>query len=74
MVRRIRTAFPDIHFTIDYIIAEGDMVVGAFTLQGTHQGDLHDLAPTGRRVQFKAGYPTALLWVYYLFYVIPEYI
>ncbi len=54
MVRRIRTAFPDIHFSIDYLIAEADMVVGAFTLQGTHQGDLYDLAPTGRRVQFKA--------------------
>ena len=54
MVRRIRGAFPDLHFSIDYLVAEGDMVVGAFTLQGTHQGDLYDLAPTGRRVRFKA--------------------
>lgn len=54
MVRRIRSAFPDIHFSIDHLIAEGDKVVGAFTLQGTHQGDLSDLAPTGRRVRFKA--------------------
>jgi steroid delta-isomerase-like uncharacterized protein len=54
MVRRIRTAFPDVHFSIDYLIAEGDKVVGAFTLEGTQQGDLGDLSPTGKRVRFKA--------------------
>jgi steroid delta-isomerase-like uncharacterized protein len=54
MVRRIRTVFPDIHFSIDYLIAEGDKVVGAFTLEGTQQGDLGDFSPTGKRVRFKA--------------------
>jgi steroid delta-isomerase-like uncharacterized protein len=54
MVRRIRTAFPDIRFSIDYLIAEGDKVVGAFTLEGTQQGDLSSISPKGKRVSFKA--------------------
>lgn len=49
-----RSAFPDIHFTIDHLLAEGDEVVGAFTIRGTHKGFLGDIEPTGKRVVFKA--------------------
>jgi steroid delta-isomerase-like uncharacterized protein len=55
---RLRAAFPDIHFTIDHLFAEGDKVVGAFTIRGTHQGTYlgcdGDIAPTGKKVVFKA--------------------
>ena len=51
---RLRAAFPDIHFTIDHLFAEGDKVVGTFTIRGTHQGYYGDIAPTGRKVVFKA--------------------
>ena len=50
----MRAAFPDIHFTIDHLIAEGDKVVGAFTIRGTHRGDLSGIAPTGKQVVFTA--------------------
>lgn len=53
-VLRTRAAFPDIHFTIDHLLAEGDKVVGAFTIRGTHRGYFGTIAPTGRRVVFKA--------------------
>ncbi len=53
-VMRLRSAFPDIHFTIDHLVAEGDKVVGAFTIRGTHQGWYGAIAPTGRPVVFKA--------------------
>lgn len=52
--RRLRGAFPDIHFTIDHLFAEDDKVVGAFTIRGSHQGYYGDIAPTGRPVTFKA--------------------
>lgn len=51
---RLRSAFPDIHFTIDHLLAEGDKVVGAFTIHGTHRGYYGNIAPTGRAIIFKA--------------------
>lgn len=53
-VKRTRSAFPDIHFTIDHLLAEGDKVVGAFTIRGTHRGEFAGVAPTGKKVVFKA--------------------
>ena len=32
MVQRLRSAFPDVHFRIDHLLSEGDIVVGAFTI------------------------------------------
>lgn len=49
-VRMFKGAFPDMTFTIDHIVAEGDKVAVQLTGRGTHKGDLRDLAPTGRRV------------------------
>jgi len=45
-----RTAFPDIHFTVEDQIAEGDKVVTRWTVCGTHRGDLIGIAPTGEKV------------------------
>jgi steroid delta-isomerase-like uncharacterized protein len=45
-----RAAYPDTHFTIEDQIAEGDKVVTRWTGQGTHQGELMGVPPTGRRV------------------------
>jgi steroid delta-isomerase-like uncharacterized protein len=53
-LRQMRTAFPDIHFTIDHLFGEDDKVVGAFTIRGTHRGDFAGIAPTGRKVLFQA--------------------
>jgi predicted ester cyclase len=46
-----RTAFPDLHCTIDDMVAEGDKVVSRFTLRGTHKGDLMGIAPTGKKAE-----------------------
>src|SRR3954447_8413348 len=35
-----RTAFPDIHVTVEDLAAEGDKVFGRFTTRGTHTGPL----------------------------------
>jgi steroid delta-isomerase-like uncharacterized protein len=43
------TAFPDLHFTIEDLIAKGDRVVARYTAQGTQQGELMGIAPTGKQ-------------------------
>jgi predicted ester cyclase len=45
-------AFPDIHVTVEDVIAEGDKVVSRNTVTGTHQGEYRALAPTGRSVTY----------------------
>ena len=40
LVTVYRNAFPDVHFTIDEQIAEGDKVVTRWTGRDTHKGEL----------------------------------
>jgi len=46
----VRTGFPDVHYTIEDIIAEGDRVVVRFTFRGNHKGDFRGITPTGEQV------------------------
>ena len=48
----MRTAFPDLHVTIDDLIAERDTVAALFTMRGTFKGELMGIAPTGRQLTF----------------------
>jgi predicted ester cyclase len=50
LVTTRRTAFPDMREICEDLIAEGDKVVGRFTMRGTHSGESMGFAPTGRRV------------------------
>ena len=43
-------AFPNPHFTIEDMIAEGDKVASRVTLSATHQGDFQGIPPTGKQV------------------------
>jgi predicted ester cyclase len=45
-----RGAFPDSHFTIENMVAEGDKVATRKTFHGTHGGDFMGMPPTGRVV------------------------
>ncbi len=42
------TAMPDLHFTIDDLLAEGDKVLWRFTSQGTQTGPLMNIPPSGK--------------------------
>ena len=44
------TAFPDLQFTVEDMIAEGDRVVARCTTRGSHQGTLMGIPPSGKRV------------------------
>jgi len=49
----IRAGFPDWHSELHLLIAEGDAVAEHFTAEGTHQGEIMGVAPTGRKMILK---------------------
>jgi steroid delta-isomerase-like uncharacterized protein len=47
-------AFPDLHFEIEQLIADGDLVAARYLVQGTHRGEFLGIAGTGRSVSIQA--------------------
>jgi steroid delta-isomerase-like uncharacterized protein len=47
-------AFPDLTWEIDFLLADGDFVVGRWTAAGTHLGPWAGVQPTGRSMRFSA--------------------
>lgn len=47
-----RGAFPDMHCTVERMIAEGDLVAIHSTTRGTHEGELMGVPATGNKVEF----------------------
>jgi steroid delta-isomerase-like uncharacterized protein len=52
-VATLRAAFPDLHFTIEDQIAEGDRVVTRWTARGTHRGEFQSVPATGRKIRLE---------------------
>lgn len=46
-VNVMRSAFPDLHFTLEAQIAEGDRVATLWYARGTHEGEFEGIPPTG---------------------------
>jgi predicted ester cyclase len=44
----MRSAFPDLHFSIEEQIADGDKVLTRFEWTGTHRGEFIGIPATGR--------------------------
>ena len=53
-VAQTRAAFPDVHVTFEYMIAAGDLVAYNTVWRGTHRGPFRGIAPTGKRVEWRA--------------------
>jgi predicted ester cyclase len=56
VISTLRAAFPDLHFEVEGLVAEGDLVACRSTMTGTHHGALRmgplaGLAVTGTRVE-----------------------
>jgi predicted ester cyclase len=49
----VRTAFPDLHFTLDVAFGHDDLVTGRWTMTGTHTGPLElvGIPATGRPIE-----------------------
>jgi len=54
LVELYRAAFPDLRFTIEHLVAEGDLVVAHLTVRGTHRGELLGIPPTGTPITLAA--------------------
>jgi steroid delta-isomerase-like uncharacterized protein len=50
LVTMLRTAFPDIHYKVEELLAEGDLVAARTILRGTQQGTFMGIPATGRSV------------------------
>jgi steroid delta-isomerase-like uncharacterized protein len=51
-VKRFLTGLPDLKFTVDDTVSEGDKFVVSWTITGTHQGEFLGVPPTHRKVNF----------------------
>ena len=49
-----RSAFPDLHFSVEDIVAEGEKVATRVGISATHEGELLGIPPSGRRLSFTA--------------------
>jgi steroid delta-isomerase-like uncharacterized protein len=45
----LRAGFPDIHITIEDLIAEDDIVMSRWSFRGTHRGPFLGIPPTGKQ-------------------------
>jgi steroid delta-isomerase-like uncharacterized protein len=54
IIGMMRSGFPDIQWTLDETIAEGDKVAARFTMRGTHKGYFLGVSPTGKSIAVKA--------------------
>jgi steroid delta-isomerase-like uncharacterized protein len=44
----VRSIFPDLHVTVEDVVAEGDRVVTRFSARATHRGAFMGIPPTGK--------------------------
>ena len=51
MFNEMLTAFPDLHATTEFMVAEGDMVVAYLTMTGTNTGPFANRPPTNKSVK-----------------------
>ena len=54
IVAVFRSGMPDLRVVIEDMIAEGDKVATRYTLEGTHEGELFGVPPTGQRLSIKS--------------------
>jgi steroid delta-isomerase-like uncharacterized protein len=50
----LRNGFPDIQWTLEETITEGDRVAARFAMRGTHRGDFFGIPPTGNEISVQA--------------------
>ena len=54
VVSMFRAGMPDLKVVVEDMIAEGDKVDTRYTLEGTHEGELFGVPPTGKRLSIKS--------------------
>jgi steroid delta-isomerase-like uncharacterized protein len=54
VIAMMRGGFPDVQWTIEDTITQGDKVAARFTMRGTHNGTFFGVPPTGTNVSVQA--------------------
>ena len=54
IIAMMRAGFPDIQWTLEELIAEGDKVAARFTMRGTHRGTFFGVPSSGKTIEVKA--------------------
>jgi len=54
IIEMMRSGFPDIQWTLEDIVAEGDKVAARFIMRGTHQGTFFGVPATGKSIEVQA--------------------
>jgi steroid delta-isomerase-like uncharacterized protein len=54
IIQMMRSGFPDIQWTLEEMIAEGEKVAARFTMRGTHQGPFFGVPPSGKKIAVQA--------------------
>ena len=54
IIGMMRGGFPDIQWTLEEMVAEGDKVAARFTMRGTHRGTFFGVPPTGQIIAVQA--------------------
>jgi steroid delta-isomerase-like uncharacterized protein len=54
LIAMYRAAFPDLHFSVEDMVAEEDRVATRLSISATHKGELLGIPPTERRLSFTA--------------------
>lgn len=54
IIGMMRGGFPDIQWTLEDMVFEGDKVAARFTMRGTHQGNFMGVPPTGKKIEVPA--------------------
>jgi steroid delta-isomerase-like uncharacterized protein len=53
-ISHLRSAFPDLNLSaLTYLVAEGDQVIGRWTMTGTHNGNLSIIRATNRPIKME---------------------
>ena len=54
VIGMMRSGFPDIRWTLEETIAEGEKIAARFEMRGTHRGEFFGVPPTGNTIAVKA--------------------
>ncbi len=54
IIQMMRGGFPDIRWTLEETIAEGDKIAARFTMRGKHTGTFFGVPPSGREIAVTA--------------------
>jgi steroid delta-isomerase-like uncharacterized protein len=54
IIAMMRSGFPDIQWTLEEMVAEGDKIAARFIMRGTHNGSFFGVSATGKSIQVQA--------------------